>query len=115
MYGELADDEWRIVALAGAVAERIDEKPCIEAALLADALRAEPGLLSGVDAELAAGFVEADVERCLCLVKKLWHEIASEAGERSASESAGHPVLDVCLPDDGMSAVGLTRSFTSRR
>jgi len=88
MYGELADDEWRIVALAGAVAERVDEDPCVDAASLAAALRAEPGLMSGVDAQLAAGFVEADVEQCLCLVEKLWHEIASEAGERAASESA---------------------------
>ena len=82
MYGELADDEWRIVALAGAVAERVDEEPCVETALLAAALRTEPGLLSGVDAALAGDFVEADVERCLRLVKKLWREIASEAGER---------------------------------
>ena len=88
MYGELADDEWRIVALAGAVAERLHDEPCIETALLAAALRAERGLLSGVDAELAADYVEADVERCVTLVRKLWHEIASEAAERSASESA---------------------------
>jgi hypothetical protein len=83
MYGDLADDEWRIVALAGAVAERVDDEPCVAASLLAAALRAEPGLLSGADAQLAAGFVLADVERCLCLVNKLWHEIASEARERA--------------------------------
>ena len=90
MYGELADDEWRIVALAGTVAERVDEEPRIETALLADALRAGPDRLSSVDAQLAADFVETDVEQCLRLVKTLWREIASEAEERVASESADH-------------------------
>ena len=85
MYGELADDEWRIVALAGAVAERVNDEPWVEAASLVSALRAEPGLLSGVDAQLAADFADDDVAQCLFLVRKLWHEIASEAEERAAS------------------------------
>ena len=80
MYGDLADDEWRIVALAGAVAESIDDDPGVEAASVIAALRAEPTLLSGVDAQLAAGFVDADVERCLRIVRTLWHQIAREAG-----------------------------------
>jgi hypothetical protein len=56
MYGELADDEWRVVALAGVVAERLDEEPTLEACTLAAALRADADLLSGTDARLAAGF-----------------------------------------------------------
>jgi hypothetical protein len=89
MYGELADDEWRIVALAGAVAESIDDDPGVEAASVIAVLRTEPTPLSGVDAQLAAGFIDADVERCLRIVRKLWHEIAREAAERAESESAG--------------------------
>jgi len=88
MYGELLDEEWRIVALAGAVAERLDEDPAVAAAVLADALRADPEALRGTDAELAAGFDDADVERCLDLVRRLWREIAGEATERFASETA---------------------------
>jgi hypothetical protein len=87
MYGELADHEWRIVALAGVVAERLDDEPAIHARSLADALRTEPGLLSGVDAQLAADFGDDEVEQCLRLVRKLWHEIASEAAERAATEA----------------------------
>jgi hypothetical protein len=83
MHGELADDEWRIVALAGTVAESIDADPAIDAASVIAALRAEPTPLSGADAQLAAGFLDADVERCLNIVRTLWPEIAREAAERA--------------------------------
>ena len=56
--------------------------------LVTDALRADPEALRGTDAELAAGFDDADVERCLDLVRRLWREIAGEATERFASETA---------------------------
>ena len=49
---------------------------------------ADPEALRGTDAELAAGFDDADVERCLDLVRRLWREIAGEATERFASETA---------------------------
>ena len=93
MYGELADDEWRIVALAGVVAERLDEEPAVSASVLAAALPADSDGLSGTDAELAAGFDEADVERCLCIIRTLWRDIASEANERFASETANRQAL----------------------
>jgi hypothetical protein len=88
MYGELADDEWRIVALAGLVAERLDDEPTLTASVLAAALGADPDLLSGTDAQLAAGFDEVDVERCLSLVTTLWRDITGEANERLAGETA---------------------------
>jgi hypothetical protein len=88
MHGELADDEWRIVALAGVVAERLDEEPTVTATVLAAALRANPRVLGGTDAQLATGCDEADVERCLGLVRKLWRDIAGEANERFAGETA---------------------------
>jgi hypothetical protein len=93
MYGELADDEWRIVALAGVVAERLDEEPTVSASVLAAALRADSDMLRGTDARLAAGFEESDIERCLCLVRTLWRDIASEANERFASETANRQAL----------------------
>ena len=92
MYGELADDEWRIVALAGVVAERLDEEPTVTASVLSAALRADPDMLRGTDARLAAGFDEADVERCVSLVRVLWRDIAGEANERIASETANRQV-----------------------
>src|SRR4051812_19261483 len=68
MYGELADHEWRIVALAGAVAESVNDDPEVEALSLVTALRAKSGVLSGVDAQLAADFADDDVAQCLFLV-----------------------------------------------
>ena len=94
MYGELADQEWRVVAMAGVVAERFEEEPDVTTTVLAAALRADPGMLRGTDAELAAGFDEADVDRCLGLVRTLWRDIASEANERFASETANRQALD---------------------
>jgi hypothetical protein len=85
MYGELAEDEWRIVALAGTVAECVDDDPHADARAIVAALAADPARLSSVDAQLAAGFGDTDVERCLGIVKALWREIAGEADERAAA------------------------------
>lgn len=98
MYGDLADDEWRIVALAGAVAERLDEEPTVMASVLAAALRADPDMLRGTDARLAAGFDEPDVERCVSLVRTLWRDIAGEANERFASETVNRQAFGPVTP-----------------
>jgi hypothetical protein len=89
MYGELDDDEWRIVALAGTVAECVGDDSCVEAASVIAVLRGATSPLSGVDAQLAAGFADAEVERCLAIVRQRWREIASEAAERAAREPIG--------------------------
>jgi hypothetical protein len=90
MHGDLADDEWRVVALAGAVAECCADDPDVAAHLVIRYLRSDPSALSPVDAQLAAGFADRDVERCLAVVKAAWHEIAGEADARvhSAVEAA---------------------------
>ncbi len=108
MYGELADDERRIVALAGAIAERIDKEPAIAASMLVAALRFGPDPLGVADAELAAGFDESDVEACLAMVRKLWREIASEAEERFAIE------VERAVPY-GVSAIPPDEPETSRQ
>ena len=98
MFGELADDEWRVVALAGVVAERLDEEPTVTASVLTAALRADPDLLRGTDVQLAAGFDEADVERCVSLVRMLWRDIAGEANDRLASETATRQAFGPVTP-----------------
>jgi hypothetical protein len=85
MYGELGDDDWRIVALAGAIAECLDTDPTLSAGRIAERLRTGADALSGRDAELAAGYGDHDVERCLDLVRAMWREIEMDANERSAA------------------------------
>jgi hypothetical protein len=85
MYGELADGEWRIVALAGTVAECVEEDPGVDALAIIASLRQDPSMLSAIDAQLAQGFGDDDVLRCLAIVKAAWHEIAREAGDRASS------------------------------
>jgi hypothetical protein len=92
MYGELADDEWRIVALAGAVAECVDDDPHADASAIVAALVTDPARLSAVDAQLAGAFAAADVERCVAIVKALWREIANEADDRAAAVWAAAPI-----------------------
>jgi len=89
MYGDLADDEWRIVALAGTVAECFADDPGVDALAIVDYIRKDPDALSDVDAQLADGFEDRDVERCLGIVKALWREITNEADERSRNAESG--------------------------
>ena len=91
MYGDLADDDWRIVALAGVVAECIEDNPAIEAAAIVDGLKQDPTMLSAIDAQLAADFGDDDVARCLRIVRAVWHELAKEADDRAASVASESP------------------------
>lgn len=84
LYGDLADHEWRIVALAGAIAELIAGDTTRDVARVRDELARDPTLLTGADLELAQGYDERDVARCLALVTREWREIAAEANERVA-------------------------------
>ena len=79
MHGGLDDGDWRVVALAGTVAECYDDDRTITAAAIAERLRRGDIAIEGTDAVLAAGFDEADVVRCLALVQRAWPEIVAEA------------------------------------
>ena len=89
LFGELTDEEWRSVALAGTIAERIDARADCDAGSLFESLR-RPGVLSYSDAHLADGFDASDVQRCLHLVSMSWREIEMQAAERAASVEANH-------------------------
>jgi hypothetical protein len=82
LFGQLADDEWRIVALAGSLAECIAGGSKPDPLLLAEALR-RAGALSPCDAALAQGFDAQDVERCLAVILAAWREIVRDAAERA--------------------------------
>jgi hypothetical protein len=92
LFGELGDDEWRIVALAGTIAEWIDAQAAFDTASLLAALK-RPGTLSPTDASLAHGYGADDVERCVRIVTMAWHEIEMQATERAASIEANHATL----------------------
>ena len=89
LFGELDDAEWRIVAIAGTIAERIDERAACDADSLLEALQ-QPGALSDSDARLAYGYGVDDVKRCLRIVRTSWREIETQAAERAASIEANH-------------------------
>ena len=91
MYGDLADREWRIVALAGTVAECVDEDASVDGLDIIARLRNDPSLLSAIDARLAEGFGDDDVAQCLAIVKAVWHEIAGEAEDRASSVASESP------------------------
>ena len=83
LHGELADDEWRIVALAGAIAELVALDGARDAAALSERLERDATLLTGADEALAKGYNLEDVARCLALVTRVWREIEAEASERA--------------------------------
>lgn len=81
LVGDIEDDAWRIVALAGTLAERLDDDRAIDARELASALR-RPGALSPCDEALARGFRIDDVRRCLAIVHAMRPMLARDADER---------------------------------
>ena len=85
MYGDLADDDWRVVALAGVIAECVDDEPGDRGGGNHRSPGKDPPMLSAIDAQLAAGFGDEDVARCLRIVRAVWHELAKEADDRAAS------------------------------
>ena len=89
LFGELAADEWRVVALAGVVAELLAREGSLDAAHTAACLAHDPALLTGADGQLARGYGIEDVARCLAIVKRAWREIASDAIERANEVAVG--------------------------
>jgi hypothetical protein len=85
LYGELGDDEWRIVALAGAIAELFARDPTLGVEGTFDLLAQDPTLLTGVDRQLARGYGIDDVARGLAIVAGAWREIEAEALERAGA------------------------------
>lgn len=92
LCGELTDAEWRIVALAGSIAERIDAGEACDTQSLLDALECA-GVLSASDASLARGYSAVDVERCVELVTRSWRMIETEAAERATEIEENHALL----------------------
>jgi hypothetical protein len=84
LHGDLGEDEWRVVALAGAVAEVFARDPTLDAKRTFDRLAQDPTLLTGVDLQLARGYGIDDVARCLAIVAGAWREIEAEANERAS-------------------------------
>ena len=78
MHGELDDADWRLVALAGTIAECYDDDRTISATAIAARLARGEIDISGTDAKLAAGYDERDVARCLVLVQRVWPEIIAD-------------------------------------
>ena len=85
LFGELDEREWRIVALAGTLAEWIAEVPDFDESLLLDRLHGTPDPLPATDARLAAGYDDEDVRRCMSLLKRHWGEVCAEALDRATS------------------------------
>lgn len=90
MHGDLGERDWRVVALAGTIAEWIHADAALDARAITRRLRS-PQALSPVDARLAGGFDAADVERCLALLRVHWPVVAAEARERAQGIAADRP------------------------
>jgi hypothetical protein len=89
MHGELADDEWRIVALAGTLAELVDDEPTIDATEARARLESGRVALSPLDASLARGYGMRDVARCLAILRAVWALIVADADERCRRDFDG--------------------------
>lgn len=92
LFGELTDDEWRVVALAGMIAERFDAGAAFDTRSLLEALQ-RPGALSDSDASLAFGYDARDIECCVKLLTTSWRAIETDAADRAASVRANHAEL----------------------
>jgi hypothetical protein len=88
MFGELTDIEWRMVALAGTLAECLDSEPAIDAEAVAARLDDGRLVLSPVDAALARGHGGEELARCLALLKELWPAIDADAIERQSRDAS---------------------------
>jgi len=87
LHGTLSEDEWRIVALAGVIAERIDAgDPCMLDEVVAHV--GTPGVLSHTDAALSRGYDASHVASCLSLLRAGWRDIEADAQARANSVAA---------------------------
>jgi hypothetical protein len=83
LHGTLDDRGWRVVALAGTLAEWLDEAPGLGVDEAHARLGAD-GALSRDDALLAGGYDAADVAACLAVLRAHWRAIVDEAEDRAA-------------------------------
>jgi len=82
LFGELDDDAWRIVAIAGTLAEQLLAGREAEATSLHRLLRM-PGALSYCDRALARGFDRDHVASCVDALRDAWRTIIGDASERA--------------------------------
>jgi hypothetical protein len=83
-HASLDERAWRVVALAGTLAEWLDDAPRLDVADACERL-ARPMALSHEDATLGAGHDAHDVRRCLHLLREHWNGLLLEAEERARS------------------------------
>lgn len=91
MHGELSEQQWRIVALAGTIAELIDTSPPIDPLAIFAHLRGGGLPLSTLDAQLAAEYDASDVAQCVDILRGAWTTVVADAAERCgcATSDAG--------------------------
>lgn len=82
MHGELSEQQWRIVALAGTIAELIDTSPSIDPLAIFAHLRGSVLPLSTLDAQLAAGYEACDVAQCVDILRCVWTTVVADVSER---------------------------------
>jgi hypothetical protein len=94
MHGMLDEREWRVVALAGTLAEWLVVAPGLAHVEAFVRLRAQDAL-SLADAALAAGHDGEDVRRCLALLRGAWSGLMQEAAEHADTVRSAWPSGDV--------------------
>jgi hypothetical protein len=102
MHGALDEREWRVVALAGTLAEWLLVAPGLGHEEALARLRAQDAL-SLADAALAAGHDGEDVRRCLALLRGEWSALMQEAAEHADTVRSAWRSIDVGrIPNPGM-------------
>ncbi|HEX4884560.1 MAG TPA: hypothetical protein VFX05_10510 [Casimicrobiaceae bacterium] len=94
MHGTLDEREWRVVALAGTLAEWLAVAPDLRHEDALARLRAHDAL-SLADAALAAGHDGEDVRRCLVLLRGAWSAMMQEAAEHAETVRSAWQCVDV--------------------
>lgn len=90
LFGKADPRAKRLIALAGKVAETLDDDPDLEGWELIEWLDYGIESLSDSDAVLAEAFDEQDIDECIAIVLSVWHEIERHA----AFEARCWPVAD---------------------
>jgi hypothetical protein len=83
MHGELGEWQWRVVALAGTLAEWMHDGAGLAVADVVARLAAGSAL-SPQDARLGDGYDDDDVRCCLELLDAQWDWLCREASQRAA-------------------------------
>jgi hypothetical protein len=91
--GQPDEQQSRLIGLAGSVAQFYDRDRDVPKEDIVGRLE-----LSVTDEDMAAGFDEGDIERCLLLVQQLWGDIEAEAARAAAGSAADPSGLYCSIP-----------------